>query len=1026
MTVNLREVILLLRVQLSSDQRNLWQALVCLERYFLLITFADYLLETKTLHPTGETDRIAPVSTQMPTFKSWLKRRPEITSLLFDLRRKTTDILSCFRPIESLSALASSGSNLPPSLFAESMQNELERVVMRTRCGTVLGPQTILKFDNWSPSQSTHSVTGVANFRQIQRRLLFASAQPTRDGLLNILRTVRTRWQQQEPHLAPLQIHWFNLREEPLIYVNGKPFVLRDQYATLRNIRAYTGITPERLELVEHRLRQDIVAEMARHDNKILVHGESVQRQVIPLWERVEEEQLSTFRDLCEHLDLRHLDRPSSQDADNDEGASSLQDVSARSTANTERDLCHLHYSRVPVTAEESPEPEDFDNLLRILGQTELSRSAFIFNCQMGIGRSTMGTVMALLIIDWLEYYQRSHPQPQSSKKQAGRSRLLSHTDVDVVEEEGHGREGKTCSRNITDPESKMQKESSHMDSLAAQGRETWHSTGALDAIVHVATADTTPTITAGNSSSDDDAVTPHDRPTREKSTVAASLDVLTLQDGYGESLQRRRPHIDLSLENIGQSEISAFVTDMTRRTRSYAAAETPRRQSLRAQATLSASAMSNNYSRSGDGDTGADSIASAGHESGSQDSLFKDISIAAELDGDAMTSLSPASPASRHDSPQMRDNADVAPPTAAGVVRRQYGPILSLLRVLRHGLECKTIVDHTIDACGEVFNIRESIQRNRVKAERTADESLQKKYYGRCFLNLKRYFFLIAFENYLSQTEPNVLYASNNGHRSSDSGHRRSTEAAESDGRHYSTQHPRQHTFREWMKRHKELKLILREIDSMEPSILLPVHESRPAEGFALTPEVERVLLQRHGSILAPSIIIKSDHWPGSQKMSLKEKLSGAPNYRKVDIFADASHATDTLNAFAMQAQHCYIYGVGMPTKPAIKLVLERVGAVAGSATRLLWFCLREEPTIYVNGKPFGLRNWQDPLRNLESTGIVRERLENMEQRMKEDFITEAGNNGGCLLVHEEESTTSGLDIATVVCLWRGQDSFV
>jgi hypothetical protein len=38
---------------------------------------------------------------------------------------------------------------------------------------------------------------------------------------------------------ADAKIHWLNLREEPLVYINGSPYVLRSQAVSLRNVKSY-------------------------------------------------------------------------------------------------------------------------------------------------------------------------------------------------------------------------------------------------------------------------------------------------------------------------------------------------------------------------------------------------------------------------------------------------------------------------------------------------------------------------------------------------------------------------------------------------------------------------------------------------------------------------------------------------------------------------------------------------------------------------------------------------------------------
>lgn len=67
---------------------------------------------------------------------------------------------------------------------------------------------------------------------------------------------------------------WFSTREEPIIYVNDTPFVLRDLASPFVNIKSYTGISSNRLESVENRLKADILAEAKRNHGLLLVHDE--------------------------------------------------------------------------------------------------------------------------------------------------------------------------------------------------------------------------------------------------------------------------------------------------------------------------------------------------------------------------------------------------------------------------------------------------------------------------------------------------------------------------------------------------------------------------------------------------------------------------------------------------------------------------------------------------------------------------------------------------------------------------------
>jgi hypothetical protein len=57
---------------------------------------------------------------------------------------------------------------------------------------------------------------------------------------------------------------WFSAREEPLVYINRKPFVLRESNNPLENMKTYHGISASRLEAMEARLKEDVQREITK------------------------------------------------------------------------------------------------------------------------------------------------------------------------------------------------------------------------------------------------------------------------------------------------------------------------------------------------------------------------------------------------------------------------------------------------------------------------------------------------------------------------------------------------------------------------------------------------------------------------------------------------------------------------------------------------------------------------------------------------------------------------------------------
>lgn len=82
----------------------------------------------------------------------------------------------------------------------------------------------------------------------------------------------------------------------------------------------------------------------------------------------------------------------------------------------------------------------------------------------------------------------------------------------------------------------------------------------------------------------------------------------------------------------------------------------------------------------------------------------------------------------------------------------------IDLLRVIRKGHRVKQAVDDAIDQCSEVFNLRDSIEEARSRAEQATDEQQRRTSAHRSLQNLRRYFELIIFQSYLQSIEPDTM----------------------------------------------------------------------------------------------------------------------------------------------------------------------------------------------------------------------------------------------------------------------------
>lgn len=113
---------------------------------------------------------------------------------------------------------------------------------------------------------------GAINFRNIPGTNIYALGQPTVEAIDGVIDHIK------RAHPEAERIVWVMLREEPIVYVNGAPYCLRRERSSLRNMKGwsyfpkfpkfltawldYGGISAERQEILEERLRDDVVSEL--------------------------------------------------------------------------------------------------------------------------------------------------------------------------------------------------------------------------------------------------------------------------------------------------------------------------------------------------------------------------------------------------------------------------------------------------------------------------------------------------------------------------------------------------------------------------------------------------------------------------------------------------------------------------------------------------------------------------------------------------------------------------------------------
>lgn len=250
-------------------------------------------------------------------------------------------------------------------LTPESQQETFDTLLAR-RDGSVLARTTILKsvhFGEYRTAGIDINLLGAPNFRQANLSV-FGVAQPTIPGFTTILRLLLTG-----PSVPDEQANghqtctWFSTREEPLIYINGRPFVLRDRESPFENIRSYSGISATRLEQMESRLKEDILIEAGQNNGILLVHDEVEEHKIVPCLTSIDNIQ-----------------------------------TSAEIFASLKASGFAVDYQRVPLSSEQSPTDAFIDEYVRIFQKMPAKNHAVIFSCGVGIGRTTFAMVIGMIL----------------------------------------------------------------------------------------------------------------------------------------------------------------------------------------------------------------------------------------------------------------------------------------------------------------------------------------------------------------------------------------------------------------------------------------------------------------------------------------------------------------------------------------------------------------------------------------------------------------------------------------------------
>ena len=102
--------------------------------------------------------------------------------------------------------------------------------------------------------------------------------------------------------------------------------------------------------------------------DSILLHTETSDGSVVPIWDEVEPKDIAVPKDIM---------------------SSRVSEV-------------EIAYTRIPITSERPPDFSDIESLVDVVVRNYSERTPIVLNCQLGRGRSTIASIVVLLVQEWL------------------------------------------------------------------------------------------------------------------------------------------------------------------------------------------------------------------------------------------------------------------------------------------------------------------------------------------------------------------------------------------------------------------------------------------------------------------------------------------------------------------------------------------------------------------------------------------------------------------------------------------------
>jgi len=222
----------------------------------------------------------------------------------------------------------------------------------------------VIKIDHFAQIQGIpepNVIGGAPNFRQVPGFPVFGTGQPTEEGFSKVMEKIPKGTEEK-----PAKIMWYNMRQEPVIYLNGISYAPRDPKQPHSNL--------------------EIVDPIPELENLQRYFSDIIQK-------RVDGAENATIK---VHKDAAYVENPMERE-DVEESLVVKSVTTVESIFDNLKEAHGLQVLRVPIIEEKAPAEESFDILVNSL-KNEPASTNCIFSCQMGRGRTTVGMIVACLV----------------------------------------------------------------------------------------------------------------------------------------------------------------------------------------------------------------------------------------------------------------------------------------------------------------------------------------------------------------------------------------------------------------------------------------------------------------------------------------------------------------------------------------------------------------------------------------------------------------------------------------------------